>query len=66
MPMIVINEDRCKGCALCVRVCPPDVIKMGTHLNAKGFYPATYIGERCTGCKACALICPDICIDVYK
>ena len=40
MPMIAINEDRCKGCSLCVRVCPTHVIEMGKHLNVKGFYPA--------------------------
>jgi len=66
MPMIAVNEDRCKGCALCVRVCPTDVIEVGTHLNVKGFYPAVYTGGKCTACKACALICPDICIEVFK
>ena len=53
MPMIVINEDRCKGCSLCVRVCPTHVIEMGKHLNVKGFYPAVYTGGKCTACKAC-------------
>ena len=66
MPMIAINEDRCKGCALCVRVCPTHVIEMGKHLNVKGFYAAVYTGGKCTACKACALICPDICIEVFK
>ena len=66
MPRITIAEDICKGCWLCVRICPQKVIKKGEHLNSKGFYPATYIGEGCTGCRSCALTCPDIAITVYK
>ncbi|HOC19234.1 MAG TPA: 4Fe-4S binding protein, partial [Vicinamibacterales bacterium] len=27
MPMITVSEDRCKGCALCVRVCPTGALR---------------------------------------
>lgn len=64
--MIVIREDRCKGCGLCVRICPTRVIEIGKKLNAQGFYAAMYTGGKCTACKSCALICPDICIEVFK
>lgn len=66
MGMIQISADRCKGCALCVRVCPTRVIEIGKQLNVKGFYAATYTGGKCTACKACGLICPDICIEIFK
>jgi 2-oxoglutarate ferredoxin oxidoreductase subunit delta len=66
---IFIEEDRCKGCALCASVCPQGVIAMATdHLNAKGYYPALLNDPDgdCTGCAICAVICPDVCITVYR
>ena len=67
MPKVVIEEDRCKGCQLCVEFCPPKVLVMSTKLNARGFYPAVLIDEgRCTSCAACAIVCPDTAITVYK
>ena len=66
MPKIEINEDLCKGCALCVRICPKKVISIGEHLNARGFHPAVYGGEGCVGCRSCAVTCPDAAIVVFK
>lgn len=65
-PRVVIDTERCKGCGLCVEVCPPAVLGLGA-LNTKG-YPAAILldDERCTSCTACALICPDVAIMVFR
>lgn len=66
---IVINELRCKGCALCTIVCPQNLIEMSTELNRQGFLPAIISEEalqRCSGCTLCALMCPDVAIEVYR
>lgn len=34
---IVIDIEKCKGCGLCVEVCPQDVIVLGNNVNAKGY-----------------------------
>lgn len=67
--VIVIEQDRCKGCALCTTVCPQDVIDMVDNvLNARGYHPAALVDPegKCTGCAICAAICPDACIVVYR
>lgn len=67
MPKVVIDQERCKGCQICVEFCPPKVLAMSSALNTRGFYPAVLIDEeRCTSCAACAIVCPDIAIAVYK
>lgn len=62
---VTIAKDRCKGCELCIPVCPPKVLTMSTALNQLGVpYPELIPG--CTGCGACHLICPDLCFEVYS
>lgn len=65
---VTINQDRCKGCNLCVSACPVKIISLDTHkVNKKGYNPAT-INEmsKCVACGSCGLICPDSCITVEK
>ncbi len=67
MPKIVIDEERCKGCELCLEACPQKIIIMSEGFNKKGYHPARQINpEKCTGCTFCALTCPDVAIEVYK
>ena len=66
---VIIEQDRCKGCALCPTVCPQNVIAIADDiLNARGYHPATLVDPegKCTGCAICAVICPDVCITVYR
>jgi len=64
---VIFNEERCKGCELCVSVCPVKIIKLQeVNINLQGYHPAGVIDEdKCIGCANCALICPDGAISVY-
>lgn len=65
---VIFQEDLCKGCNLCVTVCPTDVIALDSvGLNAKGYHPAGVVNaDKCIACMNCALICPDLVITVEK
>ena len=64
---IVVDEERCKGCNLCVVACPLDVIALNKEVNMKGYNYAWQVKEdTCNGCSSCATVCPDGCISVYK
>lgn len=68
MAMVTFDEERCKGCQLCVTVCPKDIVLMDKgRINSKGYHPATVIEmDKCIGCAFCAWICPDVVIEVEK
>ena len=65
---VTFNTDICKGCELCIEVCPVNIIVMDeSKINAKGFHPATVIEmEKCIGCGNCAITCPDSVIKVER
>ena len=65
---IVIDEARCKGCALCLAVCPKGLIGLADHFTPRGYHPAVLIDPTgaCTGCVLCATICPEAGITVYR
>lgn len=67
MGRIKIDIERCKGCELCINVCPQGIIKMSKRFNSKGVHFAeTDDIKKCTGCTLCAIICPEVSITVYK
>jgi 2-oxoglutarate ferredoxin oxidoreductase subunit delta len=69
---IRIDRERCKGCLLCIEVCPSRRIGADKNLNKKGYAPACFEeklkeGEKgCTGCAQCATVCPEVAIEVYR
>ena len=68
---ISIDREYCKGCYLCISVCPNDIIFISNELNQQGYYPAEIKKDenpdkKCIACAMCALICPDIAIEVYR
>lgn len=65
--MVIIREEECKGCELCVDACPVDVLSLASGLNSRGYHPSVYSGEGCTGCGVCFYVCPEPgAITVYK
>lgn len=57
----------CKGCGICVEVCPEKCLEIQESYNQSGYYyPVSVAMDKCTGCGACANLCPDYCITVYK
>ena len=68
MVKVTINEIVCKGCGLCVRACPKNVLALSkTKLNAKGYHPAEVADpETRIGCASCARTCPDVAIHIEK
>ena len=60
-----IDSERCKGCGLCVMVCPKDVLALSDKLNAKGYHTATQAHpENCVHCSLCCRMCPDVAITI--
>ena len=64
---LTFRKDRCKGCELCVLVCPGKILQIDQDtINAKDYHPIMCIDmARCIGCGNCALMCPDGVINVY-
>ncbi len=62
---IVINPDYCKGCSICIAICPKKVLQSSGRINAKGYeLPEAVNLEACTQCKLCEIECPDFAIAV--
>ncbi len=51
----------CKGCDICVRMCPEHCLELDEEQKAFMARP-----DNCTGCRICEWLCPDYAIKLHK
>ncbi len=56
-PLTVVDEEKCTGCGLCVKVCPSQTLSM---IDGK----ARVSGEHSLRCGHCAAVCPENAVTV--
>lgn len=62
---IYLNQKWCKGCYICVEVCPQKVFGKSSEVSDKGFNPVLILyPEKCTRCRQCEMLCPDLALNV--
>ena len=60
MPTVQISEKGCRGCTLCVDICPVDVFEFDSARNLA----TVNCTQDCIGCLSCVYACPSQCIGV--
>lgn len=65
-PVIDVIFENCKGCNICVDVCPTNVLVLVKVPNKwEGYIAEVKFPEKCTRCMLCEIECPDFAIKVY-
>jgi 2-oxoglutarate ferredoxin oxidoreductase subunit delta len=59
LQQLIINRDWCKGCGICVKFCPTQVLELDDRDKAVCVRP-----EACICCRMCELRCPDLAVEV--
>lgn len=57
---ILINEDWCKGCGICIEFCPNEVLKPAGFQGK----PTVTDPTLCNKCLMCEVRCPDFAIRI--
>ncbi len=65
---VKVHSDRCKGCYICVQVCPVRVIAVDkSKINKHGVHPVHIVDQqKCTSCTLCGVVCPDLVFEIYR
>jgi 2-oxoglutarate ferredoxin oxidoreductase subunit delta len=64
---VVVLEQYCKGCGLCIEFCKKGKLYIRQMPNKHGIQTAAVReGGDCTGCLQCATICPDAALEVTE
>lgn len=69
MAKVIINQNRCKSCYLCIDACPKKCLRKSSKTGATGNYVVEFdeSQNKCIGCCSCAITCPDLAItEVYR
>lgn len=60
MNHVEVRDDECKGCAVCISICPKGCLALSGELNVMGYEYVEFVNsERCTACGLCFLACPE-------
>lgn len=58
--MVVIDKKLCKGCGICVYVCPRKLLKLSEKTDSRGVHIVkVVVNDECSSCHLCEYFCPD-------
>ena len=64
---IIIDDQFCKGCNLCLEVCPRKVFTKSSKRSRAGYsMPQAAEPEKCSVCFLCEMTCPDLALTVIE
>ncbi len=64
---IIIDEQFCKGCNLCLEVCPRKVFVKSSKRSRAGYsMPQPAELGNCAVCFLCEMTCPDLALTVIE
>lgn len=63
MKKVCINEENCKDCGLCIRICREGALTRMNYTNVVGFRPVGWSGD-CSLCAKCVVVCLDFAISI--
>ncbi len=67
MANIDIDKVCCKGCDICIEICPKKVFAKSRKRNKYGTnMPEAVNAQACVLCRMCERLCPDGAIDVVR
>lgn len=65
--MVFVNENACKGCGICIAMCPVKILALSEDFNDMGVrYPRVLDQAKCVSCKNCMIYCPDFAMVVTE
>ncbi|MBP8784252.1 MAG: 4Fe-4S dicluster domain-containing protein [Synergistaceae bacterium] len=65
--MVYVRVNDCKGCGICLSLCPVGILKFSKEYNSRGVhYPEVTDAQKCTSCENCMIYCPDFAMVVRK
>ena len=56
---VIINQDWCKKCGICIAFCPEKVLESDEFGRVVVSKP-----DQCLACKICERLCPDFAINI--
>jgi 2-oxoglutarate ferredoxin oxidoreductase subunit delta len=62
---VYLIPERCKGCGICINLCPQEVLQISSQTNVKGYHlPEIAPGKEhaCVHCEFCSVVCPEFAI----
>ncbi len=66
IPKITLDDRFCKGCNLCMQVCPHRLFVPGEKRSRAGYrMPEVVRAEECSRCLLCEMTCPDLALTVH-
>ncbi|MHA2251161.1 MAG: 4Fe-4S dicluster domain-containing protein [Candidatus Kariarchaeaceae archaeon] len=64
--VLALDRDRCKGCSICVTICPYTALDMSTKKTHMGYIHPIEINGACIACRECVYACPDFALSIHK